>query len=130
MAPLTFVIGRIVPGIRIADWVASALENGATAWCHDLAPSTEFRDLYTPRYRRWYADDRLWTHPKLGVRFQQDGEPERSGVRTARHLQRALDHLAQHRPRTLNSLMGTPGSWDADDADTFLQTFLIGEVVF
>ena len=109
--------------IKVADLIITAFEGGSNYWLRkaQLVDSTN-----QPVERPWYADEALY-EADFNIRLEEHGDYDALYL-TRNRLIRGQKILKTEFPWVWERLVDE--SYDAEDADTFLQFCLFGELVY
>lgn len=106
----------------LADLVTTAFEGGSTYWIE----RAERISLHTTSIQPWYADPDFYTTPwSCLIKVDEEAEPYQFDQTTARE---AWDHLNADFPDRAEAIRTE--TYDADDADVFMQLALFHDVVY
>lgn len=114
----TVTFTTTLPTEILADLMVTAFEGGISYWCAwaELVRGTTIE-------RPWYSDPKLYEQD-FEIKLHDAEEPD-TWTLTPDAIKRGLSLLD-----TETLLRITEENYDADDADTFIQKCLFGEVVY
>lgn len=106
----------------LADLIVTAFEGGSNHWLN----SAERVSLHTTSKIPWYSDAAFY-QGDWHITLRVDDEPEPYHL-DPRAVREAWDHLRADFPDRAQSILDE--SYDADDADVFLQLAVFNDVVY
>lgn len=118
---LTSTVNHTLEAKALADLMVTAIEGGCTHWAESLE-LLEGTDLFEPPY---YADPKFYSFPFKLALTDCEGDVH---TLTIDELTKGWSLLLQLYPR--RALSAQDESYDAEDADVFLQLAVYGDVIY
>lgn len=109
---------------EIADLMTTAVEGGCTYWCNQLRPDVY---EYPGKSGPWYADPAFYDRD-FAITVVDHEDEVATYVLTSERVQEGYLEWQTNYPKHWADFKSD--DYDADTADTFLQTLAFGEVVY